>query len=46
MLLCDPSTTPLAPLVQRTLLAPGAASAAFVANAGLHGLTLAQALRR
>jgi membrane protein len=45
VLLCDPSATPLAPLVQRTLLAPGVASAPFVANAGLQGMTLAQALR-
>jgi membrane protein len=44
VLLCDPATTPLAPLVQHTLLAPGTASASFGRHAGLGHLTLAQAL--
>jgi membrane protein len=43
VLLCDPAATPLAPLVDRTLLAPGSA-AAFRAGSGLDRQTLAQAL--
>ena len=45
VLLCDPAATKLAPLVERTLLAPGAASAAFRGAAGLDRLTLADAIR-
>jgi len=44
VLLCDPAHTPLAPLVERTLLAPGAASAGFRLQAGLDRLTLERAL--
>jgi membrane protein len=46
VLLCDPAATPLAPLVVRTLLAPGPAAAAFRDRAGLDGITLASALPR
>jgi len=46
VLLCDPANTPLAPLLQRTLLEPGEASAAFVSRAGWSSLTLADALIR
>ncbi|MCY7316505.1 MAG: YihY family inner membrane protein [Rubrivivax sp.] len=46
LLLCDPAHTPLLPLVQRTLLAPGAASAPAMAASGLGGMTLQQALGR
>jgi membrane protein len=45
VLLCDPAATPLAPLVDRTLLEPGTASAAFRGAAGLDRLTLADAIR-
>ncbi len=45
VLLCDPEVTALAPLIDRTLLEPGAVSAAFRAAAGLDRLTLADALR-
>jgi len=45
VLLCDPVATKLAPLVERTLLEPGAASAAFRGAAGLDRLTLADAIR-
>ena len=44
VLLCDPTLTLLAPLAQRTLLAPGAASAVFRQLAGFEELTLAKAL--
>ncbi|CAD5374454.1 Ribonuclease BN [Rubrivivax sp. A210] len=43
VLICEPERTPVAPLVERTLLAPGGASAAFGTHAA--GLSLAQALR-
>jgi membrane protein len=45
VLLCDPEVTALAPLIDRTLLEPGAASADFRSAAGLDRLTLADALR-
>jgi membrane protein len=44
VLLCDVNTTPLAPLLDRTLLQPGPATAAFLAAGGLRPLMLAQAL--
>jgi len=44
VLLCGPAATPLLPLMQRTLLAPGVASTAFGVHAGLERLTFAQAL--
>lgn len=44
VLLCDPVTTPLAPLVDRTLLAPSASSAAFRRGAGVDALRLVDAL--
>ncbi len=44
VLICDPARTPLAPLVQRTLLAPGEHSAGFVRHTGMEQATLAQAL--
>ncbi len=46
VLLCDPAQTPLGPLLQRTLLEPGEASAAFVSRARWWDLTLADALAR
>ena len=46
VLLCDPATTAIAPLVQRTLLAPEAANAAFLQRAGVSGLMLADVLPR
>ena len=46
VLLCDPAATALAPLVQRALLAPGAASAPFVTRSGLMSMRLADALAR
>ncbi len=46
VLLCDPARTPLAPLLQRTLLEPGEATAAFVSRARWSDLTLADALAR
>ena len=46
VLLCDPAHTPLAPLLQRTLLQPGEASAAFVSRARWFDMTLAEALVR
>ena len=45
VLLCDPATTRLTPLIERTLLEPGAASAAFRRVAALDRLTLADAIR-
>jgi membrane protein len=45
VLLCEPATTPAAPLLHETLLAPGAASAGFFAAAGVHDLMLRQLLR-
>ena len=45
VLLCDPAKTPLAPLIERTLLEHGTASAAFRAAARLDRLTLAEAVR-
>ncbi len=44
VLICDPATTPMAPLVARTLLAPGGASSAFAVRAALDRATLAEAL--
>ena len=44
VLLCDASTTTVGPLLQRTLLDPGASSAAFVSASGMQGVTLRQAL--
>jgi membrane protein len=44
VLLCDPAHTPIGPLLQRTLLEPGVASAAFVSRARWWDLTLADAL--
>lgn len=44
VMLCDPGRTAVEPLAARTLLAPGAASAAFRQIAGYEGLTVAQAL--
>ncbi|MBL8305191.1 MAG: YihY family inner membrane protein [Rubrivivax sp.] len=40
VLLCDPATTPVAPLVERTLLAPGEASARFLQRASAQSLML------
>jgi membrane protein len=45
VLLCDPAATPIAPLLQRTLLEPGQASAGFVTRARWWDLTLDDALR-
>ncbi|MDZ7591441.1 MAG: YihY family inner membrane protein [Rubrivivax sp.] len=45
VLLCDPAGTKLAPLIDRTLLKPGAASAGFRDAAALQRLTLADAIR-
>ena len=44
VLLCDPALTPIAALVQRTLLDPGVASAPFMTASGIAKLTLRQAL--
>ena len=44
VLLCDPATTTMAPLLQRTLLNPGASSAAFMQASGMRQITLRQAL--
>jgi len=44
VLLCDVAHTPLGPLLNRTLLAPGSATTAFRQQAGLDSMTLAQAL--
>jgi membrane protein len=44
VLLCDPGATPLTPLIDRTLLAPGAASVAFRSRNGWDRQTLAEAL--
>ena len=44
VLLCDPSTTPLAPLVQQTLLVPGPASTQALQRSGLAQMRLADAL--
>jgi membrane protein len=44
VLLCDAASTPLAPLVQRTLLAPGVSTRVFRSHTGLDQVTLAQAL--
>ena len=44
VLLCDASTTTVGPLLQCTLLDPGASSAAFVSASGMQGVTLRQAL--
>ncbi|MBE0546664.1 MAG: YihY family inner membrane protein [Rubrivivax sp.] len=44
VLLCDPAATGLMPLIDRTLLEPGAASAALRSAAGLDRLTLADVL--
>lgn len=46
VLLADPASTPLAPLLHRVLLAPGPMSTPFAEAAGLDRLTLAQALGR
>jgi membrane protein len=45
VLLCDPATTALGPLVERTLLAAGPGSAAFSRRTGLQQVLLADALR-
>jgi membrane protein len=44
VLLCDVHSTPITPLLERTLLEPGPASAAFVAAGGLQPVMLGQAL--
>lgn len=44
VLLCDPATTPLAPLVDRTLLEPGRSTAAFRREAGVDRLMLADVI--
>jgi membrane protein len=44
VLLVDPQTSPVAPLVARLLLAPGSATAAFSTRAGLPTMTLADLL--
>ena len=44
VLLCEPAATPLAPLADRLLLAPGPASQAFRRRAGLDTQTLAEGL--
>ena len=44
VLLCDPARTPVAALVNRTLLAKGGSTAAFRHHAGLDRLSLAEAL--
>jgi pilus assembly protein CpaF len=44
VLLCDPATTALGPLLDSTLLKPGPATAGFVASSGLRAMTLRQAL--
>ena len=44
VVLCDASTTTVGPLLQCTLLDPGASSAAFVSASGMQGVTLRQAL--
>ncbi len=46
VLLCEPAGTPMKALVERTLLTPSAASAAFRQRAGLDTLLLADALDR
>ena len=46
VLLIDLEATDVAPLVRRTLLQPGEASAAFFQRSGLSTMTLAQALAR
>ncbi|HSM20919.1 MAG TPA: YihY family inner membrane protein [Rubrivivax sp.] len=45
VLLCDPVATKLAPLIDRTLLKPGGASAGFRDAAALQRLTLADVIR-
>ncbi len=44
VLLCDPASTPLTPLIDRTLLAPGAATVAFRMRNGWDKQTLGDAL--
>ncbi len=44
VLLCDPAATPLTPLIDRTLLAPGAATVAFRSRQGWDRLTLGEVL--
>jgi membrane protein len=44
VLLCDPALTPIAALVQRTLLDPGVASAPFMTASGIAKVSLRQAL--
>jgi membrane protein len=44
VLLCDPATTPLAPLIDRTLLAPNVQAQAFRLGSAIDSQTLAQAL--
>ncbi len=46
VLLCDPATTPLKALVDRTLLTPSASSSVFRQRAGLDELLLAHALHQ
>ena len=45
-LLCEPSSTPVMPLVDTLLLAPGEASGPFRRQAGIETMTLAQLLPR
>ena len=44
VLLCDPATTSIGPLIDRTLLAPGAVALSFRASVGIDTKTLEQAL--
>ena len=44
VLLCDPATTPVAPLIDSLLLHPDARTQAFRAQMGIEKLTLAQVL--
>lgn len=44
VLLCDPAATAMGPLVQRTLLRPGPATAPFWRSAGLEQVSLSRAL--
>jgi membrane protein len=46
VLLCDPETTPLAPLIDLTLLKPGTASLAFRSAAGFDHLMLGDVVSR
>ena len=44
VLLCDPASTLLTPLLERSLLGPGSASARFMQASRLREMTLGQAL--